>query len=131
MKRILLTGSNGQLGYSCKKDLSEKFDLICTSLVKSKGTLQLDISDRVAVLNTLEKIQPHIVINLSAFTDVDGCEKTRILQIKLILRELKISVIILTAILFIFLLIMFLMVKMDPMMNLAQQIQFLYMELQN
>ena len=46
MKRILLTGSNGQLGYSCKEELSEKFDLICTSRSKSKGTLQLDIFDR-------------------------------------------------------------------------------------
>ena len=75
MKRILLTGSNGQLGYSCKEDLSEKFDLICTSRSKSKGTLQLDIFDRNAVSNTLKKFQPDIVINLSAFTDVNGCEK--------------------------------------------------------
>ena len=75
MKRILLTGSNGQLGYSCKEDLSEKFDLICTSLSRSKSTLQLDILDRNEVLKTLKKFQPDIVINLAAFTDVDGCEK--------------------------------------------------------
>ena len=75
MKRILLTGSNGQLGYSCKEDLSEKFDLICTSRSRSKGTLQLDIFDRNAVSNTLKKFQPDVVINLSAFTDVNGCEK--------------------------------------------------------
>ncbi len=75
MKRILLTGSNGQLGYSCKEDLSEKFDLICTSLSRSKDTLKLDIFDRDAVSNTLKKFQPDVVINLSAFTDVNGCEK--------------------------------------------------------
>ena len=79
----------------------------------------------------LKKFQPDVVINLSAFTDVNGCEKNPHLANKINFEELKISVIILTVILFIFLLIMFLMEKMGPMMNLAQQTQFLYTELQS
>ena len=75
MKRILLLGSNGQLGHSCKEYLAKDVDLICASYSHSKNSTQIDISNEKKIIKLFKKTNPNIVINLSAYTDVDGCER--------------------------------------------------------
>lgn len=67
--KILITGSNGMLGYDLKGVLADKHDLILTT---SKS---LDITNKDEVLKVITSENPDIVINAAAYTDVDGCEE--------------------------------------------------------
>ncbi|NHZ86450.1 MAG: dTDP-4-dehydrorhamnose reductase, partial [Planctomycetia bacterium] len=79
-KRILITGASGQLGNSVLNQLNGKFELLATDInSKILDTFKvpfivLDISDYKKVKSTLSKFKPDVLINLAAFTDVDGCE---------------------------------------------------------
>ena len=68
--KILIVGANGQVGSASWQLLSESenYDLIALT----RG--QLDISDRIAVFNALTQIQPDVVLNAAAMTNVDACE---------------------------------------------------------
>lgn len=69
MNPIVILGSNGQVGYQLKKDLSKKY------FIHALSKDDCDISNINHLTNTLEKLNPSIVINAAAFTDVDGAEK--------------------------------------------------------
>jgi len=66
--RILITGSNGQLGYDCTRLLTARHDLIPFS------SRDLDISDGSAVEAAMRATRPEVVLNCAAFTKVDACE---------------------------------------------------------
>ncbi len=68
MKRILLTGGNGQLAKEIELKFKDIYDLV--SLSKK----DLDITDRNSVKSVLVNYKPDIVINAAAYTDVDACE---------------------------------------------------------
>lgn len=68
MKRILLTGGNGQLAKEIELKFKDIYDLV--SLSKK----DLDITDRNSVKSVLVNYKPDIVINTAAYTDVDACE---------------------------------------------------------
>lgn len=72
--RVLVLGSEGMLGRELMalfhKRLGEGVD---RSLV-GWDIGELDIRDREAVSNALEKLEPSVVVNAAAYTDVDGCE---------------------------------------------------------
>ncbi len=79
--KILITGSNGQLG-----------NTLCSLLKKGANSLgaipdiyrdcsitaldidTLDITDRAAVTEFIAKDKPELIINCAAMTNVDGCE---------------------------------------------------------
>jgi dTDP-4-dehydrorhamnose reductase len=66
MKKILLTGSSGQLGQSILKiGTNHNFDIIATDLDS------LDITDSKAIEQIFDAEKPDIVINAAAYTDVD------------------------------------------------------------
>jgi len=79
-KRILITGASGQLGNSVVNQLFGKYELLATDISNNKSnTLNipfsiLDITDIEQIKNILTNFNPDIIINLAAFTDVDGCE---------------------------------------------------------
>ena len=79
-KRILITGSSGQLGSSVLNQLYGKFELLATDISNNKSiTLNipfdnLDITDLEQIKSTLANFNPNVIINLAAFTDVDACE---------------------------------------------------------
>jgi len=79
MKKILLFGANGMLGYDILKVFnSSKYDFFLTDLTPSKSEKCknfkiVDIRNFNEVKDLFE-IKPDIVINASAYTDVDGCE---------------------------------------------------------
>jgi len=79
-KRILITGASGQLGNSVVNQLFGKYELLATDISNNKfNTLNipfsiLDITDIEQIKNILTNFNPDVIINLAAFTDVDGCE---------------------------------------------------------
>lgn len=76
--RVLVTGAGGQLGGYLRQALQGTgAELIGTGSNPRDGVdLVMDITDRDAVLATIEQVSPAIVIHGAAFTDVDGAERT-------------------------------------------------------
>ncbi len=79
MKKVLITGANGQLGNSVLQQLYGKYTILATDISHKNSfsdiTYQpLDITDSKKVNSTLSNFNPDVIVNLAAFTDVDGCE---------------------------------------------------------
>ena len=69
MNKILLIGSKGQLGTSFIKVLRESsFDYVALDLP------EFDLTDKKKIRNTISEIEPNILINCSAYTDVAKAE---------------------------------------------------------
>lgn len=69
MKKILITGSNGQLGRELTRRLrKEDVDLILTDVG------ELDITNSAVVYYFVKENRPDIIINCAAHTKVDKCE---------------------------------------------------------
>lgn len=66
--KVLVTGSHGLLGTNIIPILRKDFDTIPLDIE------EWDITDRNTGQKILQQYKPHTVINLAAFTDVDGCE---------------------------------------------------------
>lgn len=73
MTKILLTGSNGQIGKCLTLQLQDKVELLAVDRA------QLDITDRQAVQTQIHAFCPHIVINAAAYTAVDKAESEQAL----------------------------------------------------
>ncbi len=75
MKKIIITGSNGQLGRAIN-DLYGKdsdYELVNTDY-KVEGISDLDITDLNQVLEVVRMVKPYAIINCAAHTNVDACE---------------------------------------------------------
>lgn len=76
MKKILVTGCNGQLGRAIRAEYeTDDVEFINTDVVEGDGVMALDISDVDAVLALVRKTKPDVIINCAAHTNVDACEK--------------------------------------------------------
>lgn len=76
MKKILVTGCNGQLGRAIRAEYAnEEVEFINTDVVESDGVTALDISDIDAVIALVTRTKPEVIINCAAHTNVDACEK--------------------------------------------------------
>ncbi len=75
MKKILVTGCNGQLGRAIQKEYAGTVDFILTDVVEGDNITSLNIMDLDQVLSFVEERQPDVIINCAAATNVDGCEK--------------------------------------------------------
>jgi len=73
-KTILITGGNGQVGFSAYSFLKKNYNVISTSKMGSDQLIKLDVSDKLEVATVLEKYSPDIIINCASFNNVDGCE---------------------------------------------------------
>lgn len=73
MKKILITGCNGQLGRALNKVYKE-VTLINTDVTESEGVKALDITDVEAVLKMTRQEKPDVIINCAAHTAVELCE---------------------------------------------------------
>ena len=67
--KILITGSNGMLGYDLNRVLSDEHELILTT------SKTLDITNKKETTDYILKENPDMVINSAAYTNVDDCEK--------------------------------------------------------
>ncbi|MBR1634391.1 MAG: dTDP-4-dehydrorhamnose reductase [Lachnospiraceae bacterium] len=75
MRKILLTGANGQLGRAIRQVYRDEADFILTDMIDADGFRKLDISDLSAVQQCISETHPDSVINCAAMTNVDGCEQ--------------------------------------------------------
>lgn len=76
MKRVLVTGCNGQLGRAIRKEYDgENAEFINTDVVEGEGVVSLDITDVNAVLKLVRDTKPEVIINCAAHTNVDKCEE--------------------------------------------------------
>lgn len=76
MKKILVTGCNGQLGRAIRKEYAnDAVEFINTDVVEGEGVISLDITDVDAVLKLARETKPDVIINCAAHTNVDKCEE--------------------------------------------------------
>lgn len=75
MRKILVTGCNGQLGRAINKEY-EKDDvfLINTDVVEGDHITALDITNIEEVIAFVTEQKPDVIINCAAHTNVDKCE---------------------------------------------------------
>ena len=71
MKKIIVTGCNGQLGRAVNELYagSSEYELVNTDVA------ELDITDIDAVLRLVREVKPYAIINCAAHTGVDACEE--------------------------------------------------------
>lgn len=67
--RIVLFGKNGQVGWELERLLPQMGD------VHAFDRQELDVSDLMQVQKTLLEIKPNLIINATAYTEVDRAEK--------------------------------------------------------
>lgn len=75
MRKILVTGCNGQLGRAIQKEYGNEVEFILTDVATGENILPLNIMDLDEVLSFVEEKRPDVIINCAAATNVDGCEK--------------------------------------------------------
>lgn len=70
LKKVIITGANGQLGIALSKQFKYKtgFDLSLCSKT------DLNIVDKESVDKLFNRINPNILINCAAYTNVEACE---------------------------------------------------------
>ncbi len=78
MKKILITGCNGQLGRAVNLFYTDRTDLEFINT----DVDNLDIADIDAVMELMRKTKPYAIINCAAYTAVDACETNRDLAFK-------------------------------------------------
>ena len=75
MKKIIVTGCNGQLGRAINRVYAGEsdYELINTDF-GIEGIKSLDISDIDSVMSFVKEVRPYAIINCAAMTAVDLCE---------------------------------------------------------
>ncbi|MFA6014547.1 MAG: dTDP-4-dehydrorhamnose reductase [Gallionellaceae bacterium] len=68
MKKILLTGKNGQVGWELQRTLASLGQVIALDMA------DLDLADAEAIRRKVREIQPDIIVNPAAHTAVDKAE---------------------------------------------------------
>ena len=84
MKNILVTGGSGFIGGHIIKAGQNKFIIYATyntNILKEKNiqTVHIDLSQKKAINSLLEDIKPDIIIHTAAISNLDLCEKDRVL----------------------------------------------------
>ena len=77
MKKIIVTGCNGQLGRAVNIELGmqNEYELINTDVAEGEGIHPLDITSIDAVTEFTAEVKPYAIINCAAYTAVDKQEK--------------------------------------------------------
>lgn len=78
--KILLLGKNGQVGWELQRSLAPLGELIAVDY-RSEGNpsidgvaLQGDFSQPEQLRDTVQRVQPHVIVNAAAHTEVDKAE---------------------------------------------------------
>ncbi|MEM3736724.1 MAG: dTDP-4-dehydrorhamnose reductase [Candidatus Bathyarchaeia archaeon] len=76
--KILIIGAGGLLGAKVLKEAvmrgCDVYAAARTPIAGAPKPLLLDVTDKRLVLQTIRKVNPEVIINTAAFTDVDKCE---------------------------------------------------------
>jgi dTDP-4-dehydrorhamnose reductase len=68
VKRILLIGKNGQVGWELQRTLATLGEIITV------GREQLDVADPASIRQVIREAKPQIIVNATAYTAVDKAE---------------------------------------------------------
>jgi dTDP-4-dehydrorhamnose reductase len=86
-ERALVIGGSGLVGSYLLPELSKHYKsmYVTSNITRPKlgNVIEVDVSKGSIVTKVLEKVAPDIIVNLAAFTDVDGCEKHKEYALKL------------------------------------------------
>ena len=74
MRKILLTGVNGQVGWELRRSLMTLGQVIPASREGGKGILTLDLSNLDSIRSVIREVQPQLIVNAAAYTAVDRAE---------------------------------------------------------
>lgn len=74
MKKIIVTGCNGQLGRAIGKLYDGSREYVCINTDVNTPESALDITDIDAVNAFVAQVKPYAIINCAAHTNVNGCE---------------------------------------------------------
>ena len=76
MKKIIVTGCNGQLGRAINQLYTgnTEYEFVNTDVFEGDGITSLDITDVNQVLALAREVKPYAIINCAAHTNVDKCE---------------------------------------------------------
>ncbi|MGD0918486.1 MAG: dTDP-4-dehydrorhamnose reductase [Thermodesulfobacteriota bacterium] len=74
MKWLLVIGAKGMLGTDLVDTLRSSFRTDQDWGVMGWDIDEIDIQEEHATVTKIERLQPRMIINLAAYTDVDGCE---------------------------------------------------------
>ena len=66
MKKVLVTGCNGQLGRAIQKEYAGNVTFILTDVAEGEGITSLDITDIDAVMSLVLNEKPDVIINCAA-----------------------------------------------------------------
>jgi dTDP-4-dehydrorhamnose reductase len=69
--KILVTGKDGMVGWECARVLPSVGEVIALNRA------ELDITDPAAVITTVRKLRPDVIVNAAAYTAVDKAESDR------------------------------------------------------
>ena len=72
MKRILLLGAQGQVGWELRRSLAPLGDV--TALDRHSTDFCGDISNLAGLAETVRRVAPHFIVNAAAYTAVDTAE---------------------------------------------------------
>jgi dTDP-4-dehydrorhamnose reductase len=75
--KVLVTGSNGQLGWELKRSMPTGVDALWTDVA------ELDIASASAVNALVDQFKPTVIINAAAYTAVDKAESESALSFKI------------------------------------------------
>lgn len=75
MKKIIVTGCNGQLGRQIGKEIGYEFELVNTDVCEGDGIRSLDITNVDSVIALAREVKPYAIVNCAAYTAVDAQEK--------------------------------------------------------
>ena len=70
MKKIIVTGCNGQLGKAINQVFADEADVTCVNT----DVAELDITNIDEVMKFVKDVNPYAIINCAAHTNVDACE---------------------------------------------------------
>lgn len=72
MKKILITGGSGQLGYDIYRELNKRYGDDVTIFMPNHAVL--DITDEKSVKQLIDEFKPDVVFHSAAYTKVDDAE---------------------------------------------------------
>lgn len=70
MKKIIVTGCNGQLGHAVNEIYADSSEYECVNT----DVGELDITNVDAVMAFAREVKPYAIVNCAAYTDVNRCE---------------------------------------------------------
>lgn len=73
--KILVTGSEGQLGRDLVPILARQGHDVAGADITGPGAFALDITDREKTVSSVARLRPEVIINCAAYTAVDRAEK--------------------------------------------------------